>query len=153
MSLTSDDLLKKLKPTKTFGVTKSDVKALAELAISIGPERFVERWSKLTQTKAVKRSNSAQSSELADIKAKTTRFGAKRKLSSAQTAQAIYAYFKSQKKAASLPTRSAEKGVSAMIDWLAKESGVEAVLYLLESFFAKYESDTDLTHRLPSSAG
>lgn len=147
MSLSSDDLLKKLKPTKTFAVTGSEIRALAKLAAELGPDGFVGRWE--SATKRQKQKSPRAPDELAAIKAKTTQFGAKRKLSSAQTAQAIYNHLHSAKKIQARPTKSALKSTASMVGWLAKRISAQTLQESLNGFFTKYESATDLTHRLP----
>jgi hypothetical protein len=154
MSLTNDDLLKKLKATKAFVVSEQEIRRFAEFAAAIGPDEFVKRWTELTKPtgRLHSSSRSQRPTALAELKERAAKFGGKRKLSSGQTALAIYSYFKAQKKITARPPKAAEKGVSSTLDWLAKQLGNEAVREGLEAFFSKYESDTDLTHRLSKPA-
>lgn len=152
MSLTSDDLLKKLKPTKTFAPTADDIRRLARLAIELGPDAFSKRWETNVAPKNRRRTNNTSSAAVASAKTKAARFGAKRKLTSAQTAQAIYSYFKAEKDIGVAPPKTASKSTAAMIDWLVRKASEGVVLRGLNAFFSKYESATDLTHRLPKPA-
>jgi hypothetical protein len=151
MSQTPDDLLKKLKPTKTFVVDGAAIRALAELARDLGPEEFVKRWAKVTTPKPTRKPppTDGEKTALAAAKGKVATFGTSRKLTSGQTATALHTYA-SERHELPAPTKAASGSSASMVGWLATKLSVGNAVSLVDSFIAHYGPSTSVKHKLPS---
>lgn len=151
MSPTPDELLKKLKPTPAFVVDADAIRALAELARELGPSEFVKRWEKATASKPARKppATTEEKDAIAAAKEKATAFGKSRKLTSEETATALYAFASTRNKLPAV-TKTAAKGAGSMVGWLSTKLSVERAVSLVDGFVDHHGPQTNLKHKLPS---
>ncbi len=151
MSPKPDDLLKKLKPTKTFAVDGDAIRALARLAVDLGPDDFVRRWEAATAPKPARKPppTTAEKSAIAAAKKKIAAFGASRKLTSGQTATALHSYAGGRHQLPA-PTKTATESSASMVGWLSTKLSASDAVSLVDDFIAHFGPSTSLKHKLPS---
>lgn len=153
MSLKPDDLLKKLKPSKTFAVDGDAIRALAKLAKDLGPDEFVRRWESATAPKPARKPppTTAEKSALAAAKKKVAAFGTSRKLTSGQTATALHTYA-DEKHKLPIPTKTAAESSAGMVSWLSTKLSVSDAVALVDDFIVHFGPSTSLKHKLPTGS-
>lgn len=145
MTLTPNDLLKKLKPTASFAVTADDLSTLAQLAIQLGPEAFAEHWKALfapTRKASTKRKSPNKSAATEALQS----FAASRGLKSAEIATAFIRWVVSGRELPP-PTKAAMSSVVSASTWLTAKLGDASAGELAAQFVEKFSSETDYTYR------
>lgn len=142
MAKTPEDILKKLKPSKTFDLTPEEMRAFADYVIEMGPAAIVTLWLELSNPKATKKQAKPKEVDprVAALTARLTRFAKTTRLKSAEAAVAFLNY--SREENASIPevSASAQKGPAAAIKWLIPKAGLDHVEQLLSSFEDRFAS-------------
>ena len=140
MSKTPQELLKKLKPTRSFDVTPDCIGELARLAIDHGVEAFVGEWRQVALPAKRASSKTSPSSDPAVVAtiATLTEFSKSKQLTSAQAAKAFLNFLIDKHSLLPKPTKTAEKGISAAVRWAVGKTSPGVVSGACSQFVERF---------------
>lgn len=140
MSKSPQELLKKLKPTRSFDVTHDCIAELARLAIDHGVEAFVGEWRQValpTKRTSSKTNPSSDPAVVAAI-AILTEFSKSKQLTSAQVAKAFLSFLIDKHSSLPKPTKTAEKGIAAAVRWAVGKTNPGVVSEACSQFVERF---------------
>lgn len=136
---TPQALLKKLKSTPSFPVTKKCIEDLAKLAIELGPEGLTSAWVEANAKRSSRRASAKPKSEDAAYMATAmTTFYKSKKMKSSEAAEALVDYSREYRGELPKPAASVTKGTAAALKWLISNLGDSGARVLVDAFVKEY---------------
>ena len=149
MTITPQDLLKKLKPTASFAVDRASIVELARFAITAGEEAFAESWaSSVAKSKKAPTPRKPKALDPRIIAAENSlqTFAKSRNIRSAECATAFVRYMLEASPDLPEPTKTATSSIASALKWVAAKAKVD-VDVAATAFVEKFARETDYTYR------
>ena len=136
MAKTPEEILKKLKPTKTFALTAESMKMFAGYVIDLGPDEFVARWLEHTSAKRAVKALPPKivDPRIAILAERVAKVAKTTTLTPAEAAVAFINFSKDSDSSIPDPPATAKKGAASAIKWLVSKSGFESTETRLSAF-------------------
>ncbi len=136
MAKTPEEILKKLKPTKSFALTPESMKMFAGYVIDLGPDQFVARWIEHTSAKKAVKALAPKivDPRVAILAERIAQVAKTTTLTPAEAAVAFINFSKESDSSIPAPPATAKKGPVPAIKWLVSKTGVEATETQLSAF-------------------
>lgn len=154
MSISPQDLLRKLKPSASFAVDRDSILELARFAIDSGADEFANSWqvlvaprSRVAKGTVPKGNPKAKDPRVESAESQLKKFGDSRKLKSSESGIALVRFAQQRFPALPEPTKAATASIGGAVKWLASKTGEFGVDNLVNAFVEAFSEATDYTYR------